>query len=113
MHLTAGPITLLYDHGFPRYFKLGDDEVLRRIYVALRNQDWDTARLTLSDETISKNPDSFRVDYNWAADDLGMQMTGHVSIEGAADGTITMNWYGKALNSFWRNRAGLLCAASD
>lgn len=106
MHLTAGPITLLYDNGFPRYFKLGDDEVLRRIYFALRNQDWDTARLTFSDESITKNPESFRVDYNWAADDLGMQMNGHVTIEGATDGTVTMSWYGKALNTFWRNRVG-------
>ena len=44
-----------YDQGFLRYIKLGDYEVLRMIYFALRDHNWDTMSGYLEDEMIHAN----------------------------------------------------------
>ncbi len=40
--LRAGPLTLSYEAGDLRYIKLGEHEILRRIYVAIRDRNWGT-----------------------------------------------------------------------
>ena len=39
--LRAGPLTLLFEGGDLRYVRLGDHEVLRRVYVSVRDSNWD------------------------------------------------------------------------
>ena len=77
------------------------------IYFAVRDQYWRTAHLTFTDEVIEQTPNSFRIRYDWQTVDYGIQMTGHVSIIGNSDGTISVDFYGRALNQFSRNRIGL------
>lgn len=77
------------------------------IYFAIRDQYWRTAHLTFTDEVIDQTTDSFRVRYDWKTADYGIHMAGHVSIVGEPDGTISVDFYGKALNQFSRNRIGL------
>ena len=107
MNLHAGPIELTYENGFLRTFSVNGDEVLRRIYVAFRDRNWNTARINITDESVRSEVDSFVIDYNWQVDDFGIQMIGNVHIEGQRDGIITFDFYGKATNPFWRNRIGL------
>ena len=107
MNLHAGPIELTYENGFLRTFSINGDEVLRRIYVAFRDRNWNTARIDITDESVRSEAGSFVVDYNWQVDDFGIQMIGNVRIEGQRDGSITFDFYGKAINTFWRNRIGL------
>lgn len=107
MQLNAGPIQLTYKHGFLRTLTVNGDEVLRMIYFALRDRDWNTARITITDESIHSEAESFVVDYNWQVDDLGIQMRGKVHIEGQPGSNITVDFYGNAVNTFWRNRVGL------
>ena len=40
--LRAGPLTLFYEAGDLRYVKPGDREILRRVYVAVRDRNWGT-----------------------------------------------------------------------
>ena len=40
--LRAGPLSLVYEAGGVRYVKWGDREVLRRVYVAVRDSYWRT-----------------------------------------------------------------------
>ena len=40
--LRAGPLRMLYDNGGLRYIKWGEREILRRIYIALRDRNWET-----------------------------------------------------------------------
>lgn len=105
--LQAGPFRVRYENGFLRYVSLGDTEILRMIYFAIRNRNWTTAAFTITDEVIEQHADSFRIHYGWHIDDLSIQMTGWVDIRGEADGTITVDFYGKALNDFQKNRIGL------
>ncbi|QHW00206.1 hypothetical protein [Spirosoma endbachense] len=105
--LQAGPMQVRYENGFLRYMTIGDSEILRMIYVAIRDRNWQTTTLVILNETIEQSPDSFRVNYDWETNDLGIQMTGHVAIQGNTDGVITVDFYGKAVNDFQKNRIGL------
>src|SRR4051794_871857 len=42
LSLRAGPLSLRYEEGGLRYIRLGDREVLRRVYVAVRDRNWGT-----------------------------------------------------------------------
>ena len=106
INLKAGPVQLTYDAGFLRTFSSNGEEVLRMIYFAIRNRDWNTAAITITDESVRSKADSFVVDYNWQVDDLGIQLVGTAYIEGQPDGTITFDFYGRAVNTFLRNRLG-------
>jgi len=46
--LRAGPVTMLLDGVDLRYLRLGDTELVRRVYVAVRDVDWDTVPATVS-----------------------------------------------------------------
>ncbi|GAB4029670.1 hypothetical protein [Spirosoma jeollabukense] len=105
--LQAGPLRVRYENGFLRYVSLGDAEILRMIYFAIRDRHWVTAAFTITDEVIEQNADSFQIHYAWHIDDLGIQMTGRVEIQGKTDGSINVDFYGKALNAFEKNRIGL------
>ena len=46
--LRAGPLSLFFEAGGLRYIRFGEREVLRRIYMALRDRNWHTLPLELS-----------------------------------------------------------------
>lgn len=104
--LRAGPLTAVFTAGELRYLRLGGAEVLRRIYMALRDQNWGTVPAVLSNLTIDNKEQSFRIRYEAThrAADIHYQWT--ATIEGARDGTVTFAMDGKALTTFKRNRIG-------
>ncbi len=106
MELYAGSIQLNYENGFLRTLTANGEEVLRMVYFALRNRDWNTARITITNESVKSKSDSFEIQYDWQTDDLGIQIIGNVRIEGQSDSLITFDFYGKAVNTFLRNRIG-------
>src|SRR5258705_11184315 len=48
--LRAGPLTMLFkpDNAFLRYVRLGDHEIVRKIYAVVRDQNWNTIAWTVS-----------------------------------------------------------------
>jgi hypothetical protein len=62
--LRAGPLSLFYEAGDLRTVRLGDREVLRRVYVAIRDRNWGTVAPVLSNVQIEAGADSFRVTYD-------------------------------------------------
>ena len=107
MQLNAGPVEVHYENGFLRTLTINGQEVLRMIYFALRDRDWNTAHVAVANETIRSETDTFVIRYEWQTDDLGIRMAGNVQIEGLTDGTISFDFFGKALTDFWRNRVGI------
>ncbi len=105
--LQAGPVSVRYDAGFLRYLTLDGGEVVRMVYMALRDDRWQTAILHITDEVIEPTADSFRIQYQWQTNDLGIQMAGRVTLVGAADGSISFDFYGQALSAFATNRVGI------
>jgi hypothetical protein len=104
--LRAGPLRLLYDSGDLRYIKLGDREIIRRLYVAVRDQNWGTVAGVIRDEKITQNADSFEITYESIHQQNEIEFVWNAVIKGHANGHITFEMKGEALSSFLRNRIG-------
>ena len=104
--LKAGPLNLFYEAGDLRYIKYGDKEIIRRIYVAVRDRNWDTVKPVLSNVKMDIKDDSFIITYtvNNIQSDIDFCWQG--KIIGNANGTITFSMDGEARSTFWRNRIG-------
>ncbi len=104
--LRAGPLSLLYSNGDLRAIRLGDQEILNRVYVAVRDHNWNTIPIALSDVEVEENGDSFHISY--VADHRQGEIDFHWqgAIQGAPDGTITFSMDGLARSTFLRNRIG-------
>ena len=104
--LRAGPLSMVFEAGDLRYIRFGDREILRRIYVAVRDHNWDTILPQLSNVQIEQEGDAFRITYDVAnkAGDVDFFWGG--TIAGDANGTITFSMDGEARSTFRRNRIG-------
>ncbi|MBD2699027.1 hypothetical protein IC229_00145 [Spirosoma sp. BT702] len=107
MILNAGPITVHYENGFLRTLSAGSRELLRMIYFAFRDPNWDTAPIRISNERIERQDDTFQIEYDWFVNDLEMQAQGYIRIKGESDGSIEVQFRAEALRTFQRNRVGL------
>ena len=62
--LRAGPLSMIFEAGDLRYIRFGDHEILRRVYVAVRDHNWDTILLQLSNVQVEHDSDAFRITYD-------------------------------------------------
>ena len=104
--LHAGPLCLIYERGDLRYIKLGEREVLRRIYVAVRDRNWGTIPARLLHERVDMNDDSFRITYDVLNQQGEISFAWRGEITGERDGTIHFSMDGEARTTFLRNRIG-------
>ena len=105
--LKSGPFTVLYQNGFLRYVRYGNQEIVRMIYFALRDENWGTYKAEIENEQITLHENSFTITYDcyhrkneipvfhWKA-----------SINGTPTGEIIFSIEGKALTNLLKNRAG-------
>jgi len=106
IELHAGPLTMIYEEGDLRYIRLGDREILRRVYVAVRDPNWGTVLPALSNTRMDIASDSFRVIYDVENKQGDIDFFWHGTITGDAQGTITFTMEGVARSTFLRNRIG-------
>lgn len=105
--LQAGPLTAGYENGFLRRIAYGENEVLRMIYFALRNHNWNTIPCHIENENISLSETGFQITYDcYNTDGDVTVMEWKASIHGKDDGTITFEIGGTSKENFRRNRAG-------
>ncbi len=104
--LKAGALNLFYEAGDLRYIKYGDKEIIRRIYVAVRDRNWDTVKPILSNVKMDIENDSFIITYNVNNIQSDIDFYWQGKIIGKANGTITFSMDGEARSTFWRNRIG-------
>jgi len=104
--LRAGPLSLIYEDGDLRYIKLGDHEILRRIYVAVRDRNWGTVLPRYSNVQMEIGEASFRITYEVENRQGEIDFFWQGTITGEADGTILFTMDGTARSTFWRNRIG-------
>ena len=104
--LKAGPLNLFYEAGDLRYIKYGDKEIIRRIYVAVRDRNWDTVKPVLSNVKMDIEGDSFIITYTVSNIQSDIDFCWQGKIIGKANGTITFSMDGEARSTFWRNRIG-------
>jgi len=104
--LRAGPVRMKFADGELRYLRVGDKEIIRRIYYAVRVASWDTPMPKFSRVVIDAKEDSFdiRMDAVCRREDCDFEWSGR--IRGAEDGTIAFEIDGKANATFETPRIG-------
>lgn len=104
---TAGAISVMYDHGFLRRIAYGETEILRMIYFALRDHNWNTIPHRIENEQIVNQKNGFQIQFDCFHSRDGVDvMAWTANIEGLPDGTLVYEITGKALADFNKNRAG-------
>jgi D-apionolactonase len=105
--LRAGPLTLEFDRGSLRWIRCGSREVLRGIYVAVRDPRWGTVPGTLAGLAVESGPDRFRVRFRSSHRDGPIHFDWEGVLEGDATGTVRFGMDGEARSTFVKNRIGL------
>lgn len=105
--LRAGPLSLVFEAGDIRYVKLGEQEVIRRIYGAVRDRNWGTVRAQISDLNIEDSEQAFRIAYTATHRQEDIHFVWQAEIVGTADGGLRFSFEGEAKSSFPCNRIGL------
>lgn len=111
--LNAGPLRCRFADGELRYLKLGQAEVVRRLFFAVRTKTWDTPSPRFTKSKVTKTANSFLIELEAECErgmagydsDAAYRWSG--KIEGKADGTIVFSASGEPLRDFESNRIGL------
>lgn len=109
MRLQAGPLAMLFEpeSAFVRRICLGELEVLRGIYLAVRDRNWGTVPMRV--DSLKQDIGSNGFELSFAADchagDIHFQWNGLLC--GGSDGTLRYVFDGEAVTSFLKNRIGL------
>ncbi|MDA4131424.1 MAG: hypothetical protein OK457_11690 [Thaumarchaeota archaeon] len=107
--LRAGPLSLELEDGVLRYVSIGSKEVVRRIYMALRDQNWNTIPTTFSDWKTRVGEDSFEIYFKAENHQGEIHFTWDGSLIGTSTGKISYSMDGRCLSRFNKRIIGL-CA---
>ena len=105
--LQAGPIRVNFQDGELRYLYVGGREIVRRIYFAVRDANWDTAMPEFSRLEVRQQADSFQIWLEATARNPLAAYRWSGEITGTADGRITFAVRGQAVETFSSPRIGL------
>jgi D-apionolactonase len=116
--LRAGPVRVLLDGIDLRYASLGATELVRRIYVAVRDRNWNTIADEVSRLELNAHDDSFELrfsvrhvahdlDFSWQGEITG-ESSGRItcSLDGVAERDLQYNRIGICVHHPWRETAG-------
>ena len=104
--LQAGSLTALLDGIDLRYVRLGSLETVRRVYVAVRDQNWNTIAGQYRIARIMQQSDSFEVEFDVEHRSHDIDFAWHGTITGTSDGQIRYVMDGVARSDFRYNRIG-------
>src|SRR5438105_9357584 len=62
--LRAGPLSLIFEAGDLRYVRWAEREILRRVYVAVRDRNWGTVPASLTNLRVESTGETFRVSFD-------------------------------------------------
>ena len=94
--LRAGPLSVIFDAGDLRYIKLGEREVIRRIYAAVRDRNWGTVPAEISELKTQMAEDHFRITYTSTHRQGEIHFEWQAVIVGETDGSIHFTFDGEA-----------------
>lgn len=113
--LRAGPLTLEFepDLAFLRYIRLGREEVLRGLYCAVRERDWNTVLPQVSNLQVEQGEGSFRLAFDVACTQGEIDFRWRGTVTGDAAGTLVYRMEGEALTTFHTARIGFCVLHPD
>lgn len=103
--LKAGLLEMIYEKGSIRRINIGNSEIVRMIYSAVRDRNWGTIEPVILDQKIEQNNTSFEISLQveYKADPI--HFIADYSIKGY-DNTIRFELNGTAQSDFLKNRIG-------
>lgn len=106
IELRAGPVAALLDGADLRHVRLGDVELVQRVYMAVRDAPWNTIPGVFSNWHVEQGSDRFLVtfDARHAHQDIDFTWSGR--IEGSPDGTIAYELDGTCHGAFKYSKIG-------
>ena len=88
-HLRAGPVTARLVGRDLRNVRFGQTEIAQRIYVAIRDRNWDTVPGEISNLTVEDAEDRFAVHFTLTHRQHDVDLIWQGEILGAPDGTVS------------------------
>ena len=104
--LKAGKLKMIYSNGAFRYISSGSNELIRMIYAAVRDREWNSVTPVIVDEKIRIQEESFSITLKCLYHSPEINFSAEFSIEGKQDNSITIAMEGEALETFAKNRTG-------
>ena len=106
---TAGPLIMMFDTEIAmlRYVRFGGQELVRGVFVAVRDRDWNTIPFSLDSLIVDQTADTFSVRFvaNSLNPDIAFRWQG--AIDGTCEGAVRYHFKGESAAPFYRNRIGL------
>jgi len=105
--LRAGPVSLFLDGIDLRYLRIGSTELVRRVYTAVRDVDWDTVPGAVSNFELEEHDAGFRAEFDVRHTRDEVDFAWHGTIAGDGSGRIEFVFDGRAERGFSYNRIGI------
>jgi hypothetical protein len=105
--LRAGPLSLTFLDGWLRWIRLGDQELVRAIYAAVRDDSWGTAPGVLEPLAVEAGATSFWVRFTSRHRAGPIDFVWNGELSGTEAGVIRFVMDGVARSSFESNRVGI------
>ena len=108
IELRAGPLSMIFEtrNAFLRYIRLADREILRGIYVAVRDRNWGTVTPRVFNFKTEINGASFQLHFDVECQEGDINFLWRGSITGSEQGSVEFCMNGIAQSNFKRNRLG-------
>jgi hypothetical protein len=104
--LRAGPVTAVLEGGDLRYVRLGEEETVRRVYGAVRDQNWNTVTPRFTRYEVEAGERAFAVRFTAEHVEGAVDFVWYGEFVGTEEGQITCSFEGRARSAFERNRIG-------
>lgn len=105
--LRAGSVTMLLDGVDLRYLRVGRTELVRRIYTAVRDADWDTVPGFVSGRQLEEWDGGFRFEFDVRHTGREIDFSWHGTIAGDESGRLEFVFDGRAEQICRYNRIGI------
>jgi hypothetical protein len=105
--LRAGALSCALDGADVRDLRVGGQRVLTRLYIAVRDESWNTIPFRLSPLRIDADDQHFAVQLSCSVDQPPIRAEWEVLISGTSAGTFSYGLRGQALSSFHFAKIGL------
>jgi hypothetical protein len=90
-----------------RYLRIGDTELVRRVYAAVRDVDWDTVPAAVSGLEVDQADGRFRVEFDARHARREIDFSWHGTITGDESGRVEVVFDGRAEDALPFNRIGI------
>jgi hypothetical protein len=108
IRLRAGPLEAEFEpqSGFLRWVRVGGREVVRGVYAAVRDRNWNTVEPVVRDLVAEIAAHRFTLGFTADCRAPGIDFSWHGRLEGDPEGRITYRFSGSAAEAFESNRIG-------